>query len=424
MNIKESSQKLLVRRSLNSVSAMKLHTAISIVIIAIILSASLNLSYVLSLLTNNTSIGSSGKIVTISPLHVEGRHIKNSFNTTVLLRGFNQPGMLDHPNGLWNPEGGGLYSGFSVWSPEAVKYNLDCMRSWGSNLLRLHTRIAWWLNDSSNYRQHLKDIITWAGERGIYVVFEPYCISSEKAYGFPWAPWATESEDQAVMPDRQAFIDYWISVANELKDYPNVIFEIYNEPQQPSLEISYEDSATLWFETVQLWIDAVRAAGADQLLVVQWWVSQWINLDSPSAGRTLAWVEEYSLSDSLGNIVYSSHIYRDSVHKTVPTRINCWEYADMKKGFELMLFDYVVNILNKPLIVGEIGANMWEADEGLVQELAFFNNSLTIFDELGVNYAVWLWDCPAHMRHGILQNGYPWLPPLNDAGEVVVSRIA
>lgn len=425
MNIKGYRKLLTYKPQIAKLAVKELRNTkfCAMVLISVMLAGILSLSPAISTLISNITIRSSGTIATISPLHIEGRYIKDAFNNTIVLRGVNQAGMLDHPNGVWNPEGGGVYSGYGVWNPEAVKYNLDKMKEWGFNVVRLHTRIVYWINSESDYRQHIKDIITWAGERGIYVIFEPYSISTAESYRLPWAPYATDPEDQAIMPDRQAFINYWVSVANELKGYPNVIFEIYNEPGQPP-ELTYDEAATLWFETVQLWIDAVRATEADQLLIVQWWPSSWINLDYTPGGRKLDWVEAYPLDDPLSNIVYSTHQYRGTVHKTTPTRVDSWQYDDLKLGFQYILLEYVVRNLSKPLIIGEIGANMWWTDEELERELAYFNNSLTIYNEWGLNYVAWVWTVPAHMRHGLLQNGYPWLPPAGKNGEILINKIA
>jgi len=386
-----------------------------------------SLSLTASLQMTSVIVKSSGTIGSISPLHVEGSYIKDRFNNIIILRGVNQPGFTDSPNGWWNPEGGGYTSGFGIWNPDAVKYNLDCMKSWWCNVLRLHTKIAWWLNDESSYRQHIKDTITWAGERGIYVIFEPYSVSGETQQPLPWAPYTTDPDEQAVMPDSSAFIDYWTSVANELKVFPNVIFEIYNEPHGD------ETVRDEFFSVTQQWIDAVRATGAEHLLIVQWDYGIWCNLNYPppdphspestSWASTMFWVEHYPLNDPLGNIVYSFHNYRGEFHRTVPERVNVWEYDDIKQALQICLVDYVLNTLKKPVLVGEIGANMWATGEGLEQELAYFNNSLAIYNEWNMSYLAWVWTIPAHMRHGLLQNGYAWLPPSNAAGEILVSKM-
>lgn len=135
------------------------------------------------------------------------------------------------------------------------------------------------------------------------------------------------------------------------------------------------------------------------------------------------WVELYPLNDPLGNLVYSFHNYRGDFHRTIPTRVNSWEYDDLKLALQTCLVDYVLNTLNKPVICGEIGANMWESSEGLTQELAYFNNSLTIYNEWGLSYIAWVWTVTAHMKHGLLQNAL-WLPPPNTAGETLIALTA
>jgi len=395
----------------------KFHTMI---LILVIFTGIFSLSLATSLLMNSIIIRNSGAIATISPLHVEGRYIKDSFNNTVVLRGVNQEGFLDSPNGWWNPEGGGYTSGFGVWNPDAVKYNLDGMKSWGCNVLRLHTSIRWWIEDNSSYRQHIRDTTTWAGERGIYVIFEPYCIDGGMQYECPWPPYIPESQ-WAIIPDRQAFVDYWASVANELKGLPNVLFEIYNEPH---------GNATVrddFFNVTQQCINAIRATGAKHIIIVQWSYGIWCNLDCPppaNPASTMNWVEQYPLNDPIGNIVYSFHNYRGDFHRTLDGRVNAWEYDDIKLGLQYCLVDYVLNNLSKPVICGEIGANMWWTGEELERELAYFNNSLTIYNEWNISYLAWVWTIPAHMRHGLLQNGYPWLPPPGRNGEILVNKIA
>jgi hypothetical protein len=364
----------------------------------------------------------------VSKLHAEGRYIKDSLGRTIILRGVNQAGFHDSPNGWWNPEGGGYLSGLGVWDPDAVKYNLDGMKSWGCNVLRLHTRIAWWIDDTSNYRQHIKDTITWAGERGIYVIFEPYSISTGASTPLPWAPYATDQSDVAYMPNSAAFIDYWTSVANELNGFPNVIFEIYNEPHSAPINE--------FFTVAQSWIYAVRATGANQLVIVQWDYGIWANLGFPWEtppdkcrydGPTMDWVYYHPLNDPLGNIVYSFHNYRGDFHNTVPEtepRVNVWEYDDIKTALQSCWVEYVLNVLNKPVICGEIGANMWWTGEELQHELAYLNNSLTIYNEWNMSYLAWIWTIPAHMKHGLLQNDYVWLPPPNEAGEILIDSIS
>ena len=394
----------------------------AMVLISVILAGMFNLSPVISSLMSNVTIRSSGTISTISPLHVEGRYIKDVFNNTIVLKGVNQAGMLDDPNGWWNPEGAmGYHAGLGIWNPDAVKYNLDKMKEWGANHLRLLIRVSWWMDNTKNYRQHIKDILMWAGERGLYVVFCPYMVvTGDSAFKPPWE--STNPEDLANIPDSQAFMDFWANVADELKRYPNVIFEVYNEAWMGDAE-------------TQQWIDTVRATGADQLLIVQYYSSMGVNFwwspDEPYGplewAKGMEWVEEKPLINPLGNIVYSFHLYRGGIHKYTGDpleRTDVYTYDDLKYGFQLAKVDYVVNELNKPIYVGEIGANMWHSGEALEEELSFFANCLTIFNEWELSYSAWVWTVTVHMRHGLLQTVMPWLPPPTPSGEILISKIA
>jgi len=368
-------------------------------------------------LISNLSINSSGQVQYISPLHTEGRYIKDRFNRTVTLRGVNQAGFLDDSNGWWNPEGGTIYSGVGVWNPDAVEYNLDGMKTWGCNVLRLLITVQWWIQNTDNYRQHIKDTVTWAGERGIYVLLVPWNVIGKGAQtAIPFPPYLT-AEEQAIIPNEQAFADFWANVATELSSFPNVMFELFNEPHGNNA--ARDD----WFRVTQLCIDAIRATGTDQIIIVQWGYGIWVNLSFPTDGAKMDWVEQYPLSDPSGNIVYSFHNYRGDFHRTIPTRVNTWEYDDIKLALQTCLVDYVLNTLNKPVLCGEIGANMWHTGEGLTQELAYFNNSLTIYNEWEMSSIVWVWTVSAHMQHGLLQNAL-WLPPPNAAGEVLIASTA
>lgn len=415
------------------IGARRLHSTkfYALLIALTVLAGTLLSMPAISSLMSNVAIRSSGSIATILPLHVEGRYIKNALNQTIVLRGVNQAGMLDHPNGWWNPEGGGYTSGYGVWNPDAVKYNLDKMKEWGFNVVRLHTAINWWLDDESNYRQHFKDIITWAGERGIYVIFEPYSVIYPRHPAMPFPPYLTP-EEETVIPSKQAFVDYWASVANELKAYPNVIFELFNEPHSETVE-GY-NARDEWFDAAQMSIDSIRVTGANQIIIVQWDYGAWVNLDYPppsppepspeGTASTLDWVLLYPLNDPLSNIVYSTHNYRGDFHRSVSDPIrNSYTYDDIKLGLQYAWIDYVLNTLNKPVLVGEIGANMWQTGEELERELAYFNNSLTIYNEWNMSYLAWVWTIPAHMRHGLLQSDQPWCPPPNEVGQILIARI-
>jgi len=93
---------------------------------------------------NSVTIRSSGRIVIISPLHVEGKYIKNAFNQTIYLRGVNKAEFADDPDGVW--------MGSTMWNNNNVKAELDAMKSWGVNTVRCHFSVELWKYDIGRSR--------------------------------------------------------------------------------------------------------------------------------------------------------------------------------------------------------------------------------------------------------------------------------
>ncbi|MEM7818743.1 MAG: cellulase family glycosylhydrolase [Candidatus Aenigmatarchaeota archaeon] len=377
----------------------------------------------------------------VSKLHVEGKYLKDEEGNIIFLRGVNQPGFTDSPTGFWRCEGCGIWSGLCPWNASAVMDNLKVMKAWGTNAIRGHQTIRYWLdneiihyeskcNVTQPYRENVKDVIEMAAEMGMYYIFDAYNL---KGYGeegstqdrMPFPPYTNNTD---VIPNEDAFVEYWRSVASELKNYPNVIFEIYNEPVGIP-EKTTQEAMTDWHRVWQKVINAIRSTGATQPIIIQWGYGIWVNLDYyTSPHGDLQWVENYTFNDPLNNLIYSTHIYRDGgfCHRSssVPSsERNRWQYDEIKLCLNYTLVDYVVNKLNKPLFIGEIGANMWYSGVDLERELAYLNNTLSIMNDWGIGYTVWVWTVPAHMRHGILENGI-WIPPPNDAGMVLIKKIA
>lgn len=148
-----------------------------------VLIEALLLTSAMSALMGAKTITSSGKILSISPLRVEGRYIKDAHNRTVLLRGVNKVEFADDPDGIW--------MGNTYWSDANVAAELDAMKSWGINVIRCHMSIETWKynigpdsgHPSSPYcalpaREAIKWFVIMAAERGMYVVLDGYTVKS------------------------------------------------------------------------------------------------------------------------------------------------------------------------------------------------------------------------------------------------------
>jgi hypothetical protein len=397
-----------------------------VILISITLAGILSLPSVNSAQISNITIRSSGTIANILPLHVEGRYIKDASGNTVILRGFQKPEFADDPDGIW--------MGNTYWNTQNVITELDAMKSWGANTIRVQQSIdSWKYNLDSPHaaipnRQAIKELLTLAAERGMYVIFTPYRVTNYHAGGtqddLPYPPYQESAGASDVIGSEQDFVDYWVSVVEELKIYPNVIFELWNEPNGGGAEAS-------WFSVAQDCITAIRETGAEQLIIFQWKEGVYANLDYGSDSGSVKWIEDYSLVDTTGNLVYSTHIYRlygglglysEEESKTLWNSSYGYTYDEVKRALEIEKINWVGETLNKPLLITETGCSIaWTGTE-LEHELTAWNNSLTIFNEWELGYIGHWWRNIGVFR--LLENDQPWLPPPTESGIIFRNALA
>jgi hypothetical protein len=387
--------------------------------------------------TASTVIRNTGKIslTLTSPLHVEGNKIKDADNNTIYLRGAGKIHWDDDPTGWWWPEGGAWYQGYCTWNENAVRYHLRQMKSWGMNVVRFHTVADWWIQDyvtlggySGSYRNNLKRTFEIAAQEGMYVImdlFSPvngsWMLENEGPPGIPFAPYTYYPEATRIFPDKQAFVNYWADVASELKNYNNVLFELYNEPHAEEAQqhgVPVEIARNDWFDAVQKAITAIRNTGAQNIIVVQWHMCAvpYMGWEAANAGD-LTWIEQYPLNDKTGNILYSTHLYRAYLN---PNWYDGYNYNYSLAAMENCKLKYVVENLSKPLIIGEIGVNMWFDGIELQRELDWARNVLNICNQWGISYSAWDWDI-VDTWHLISLNG---LPEPSEWGQILIDAIA
>lgn len=406
-----------------------------LITLAILLGA-LFLTPAISSLTSRVAIRSSGTIATTLPLHAEGRYIKNSLNQTVILRGVNKVGFEDNPGGVWM---GRSVMDISQWRPEDVAAELDAIRSWGINVIRTHVAVDYWKYNTGNMRAMYRDFLQMAADRGIYVIFDGFQVINWRDGGrqdaMPFPPYQYMPEAEEVIANVGEFVDWWRSVASELKSYPNVIFELWNEPTWiagvPEAE-AFED----WLEASQLCIDAIREEGSDQLIVFQWQMSVWCNLYLDEEGNTYAqygrplsaWLETAieHLNDPANNVVYSTHFYRAYGGTGLFVREQDQEITGSYRGyseehinaaFEYLGFNWVGEELNKPLLIGEYGANTWiTTDPELTYETMMWDAVHKYMNTHDLQYIAFWWRETGQFR---LHNGAPNFTPYDPYGEML-----
>lgn len=374
-----------------------------------------------SIATVSHVVSNSGRISVMTPLHVEGSSIKDSYGNTVILRGTGKVHWDDDPTGWWLPiSGSGSWQqGYLNWNEANVRANLRAMKSWGMNVVRFHINAEWWLQDTvtkegytGSYRDNLKRTYEIAAEEGLYVIMDlfPQANGGTKNY-IPWAPYTAAST--ALFASKQAFVDYWINVANELKDYPNVIFELVNEPhaaEATSLGFTVAQARNDYFDGIQKAITAIRGTGATNLIIVTWGLAAVPHMGWEDACNVnLGYVEQYPLVDPLNGLVYTAHLYRTHLN---PIWGPSYNYTDCYAKMVQLQVQYVVQNLSKPVIIGEMGVNMYEDNTvikssgltSLGEELQWARNVLNICNQWGVGYSVWEWSLPSQWQ---LSSGLP-----------------
>lgn len=367
----------------------------------------IGLIFIILGLTNTTI--SILQTVQMSALHVDGRWIRDEAGNVVTFYGINKHGFEDNPNGHWmtasgNPE-------WNTFNPSTVAADLDAIKSWGLNTIRSYSCAQFWIENTDNHRQTIETLATMLEERGMYLIYSMWRVRpTGDQIRMPFPPYLTASGDLAVIPNEGAFVNMWGSIADALKDNPNVIFEFWNEPACSN----QGDWQRVW----QNCIDAIRDTGAKNLISIHWGYSIWMNIKYGN-GLTLDYVENYPFTDPEGNIFYSPHNYRSDFHSTEP-RVNCWEYDDLKTGMQMCKVDYVLNTLEIPVIMGEFGPNMWQTGTELQHELDYYANLIQVCNDWQMGFITFLW-WHTGFPYIHLKTGPNFQP--NAAGDVLIAGV-
>lgn len=349
----------------------KFHSAI---LILLLLAGIFSFFPAVSSLMSDVTIRSSGTISSISPLHVEGRYIKDVLDNTVVLKGVWKVEFTDSCVGWWN------YGDPYVWDESSARAHMQNLKqNWGINVINTFMWGDWWLEDKAvtlggyttdqHYRYSIKETIRLATEYGLYYQIRLYSpIMDEGRVEGPYPPYSSWSVDD--------FVNFWTSVATELKDYPNVIFTLYDEPI---------GDLNTWFDAAEQAINAIRAVGADQLIVIHhgycgscMWMEDWVQQGRP-----------------MYNIVFSNHIYR--VHGTFgydshsPVDIDYIRDFLANKptiGYDGAAYKYITDTYDIPIWVSAIGTYNGFSDD---EEYIYYRNTLAVLNEWDLGYAGYQW---------------------------------
>jgi endoglucanase len=234
-----------------------------------------------------------------SELQVSGNQIINAEGSIILLKG------------LMPPDPARLHS--------ENKFSQDFflgMRDTGANVIRIPVHPENWVNDKDYLWRYLDPIVTWAGETNMYVIIDWHYIGNVATGAGPEMP------DIAFNP-KNLTLEFWKLTAQYFHNVPNVIFEIFNEPQSIG--------AVEWQSNAGEIIQVIRDQGADQLVIV----------GGIDYAKDISWVVEHPIDDK--NITYASHIYPadassrwtslfGTVAEKYPVLITEWGFMDENRN--------------------------------------------------------------------------------------------
>jgi Cellulase (glycosyl hydrolase family 5) len=396
------------------------------IILIVFLVSLLSLPLALSEMSRSIVITSSGSIIVDSiantpRLHVNGNRILDAYDNTIVLRGVNKNQYEAHPGGYWN----GIYvDSLSQWSESDCLAELSAIKSWGANVIRCHQAVDFWLYNVGDHRQLIQNMLRAASSKGIYVIYDGYAVqdyyNGQTQDPLPYPPYSTSNNAASVIPDQQTFVSYWTSIASTLKDYPNVIFEIWNEPYGGEGQDGTAAKQS-FFAVTQQCINAIRATGAQNLIIAQWDMSACANVKYGVIGEGMNWISQANYNDTTGNLVYSTHLYWNSIiNATTGNILNyySYSYSDIDLAFEQM--GYYSTAQMHPLIIGEFGCNLAFTENDLARQFDAYTNELELLTKHGISYCAFWWG--QFNVYRLLSTGAPDFIP-NQAGTILKSYL-
>jgi hypothetical protein len=267
-------------------------------------------------------------------VHVDGAVLRDPEDNVVVLRGVS---LID-------------VGQQHVWRTGGITRALDRVTEpgWETQIVRFPVYTAsepypFSLTDRVEREEYMTEVlrpaVDYATELGLYVIIDLHEISS-----------VTTRKDQ----DTRLF---WSYMASQFADYPNVIYELYNEPIDVDWNCLAGETDECWppfKEKAQRWVVLVRQGAADTLLLVGGPV--WSQIIGPAA--------DDPIDDD--HVAYVSHVYP-------------WNYESGEVEAQIRRCAAV-----HPVMLTEWG---YEGEEPEYAEVV-----RALMDELGLSWTAWAAD--------------------------------
>ena len=326
-------------------------------------------------------------------VRVAGNRLVDSTGSVLQLRGVNVAGLEFVPVQGWSPSGPW---GGATGDPSP---NWAALRSWKLNTVRIPLNEASWLgyqcatvtgalrdpDPGHNYQSAVRQAVTGATQAGLYVIIDLHWSAPKN-----FCPLA-----QNPMADQDNSIRFWSQVAAQYTDFPNVLFELFNEPffwwltpgetewgvmrdggtltQYVTGDGSkYQVKYTWKAAGMQQLLNAVRATGATNVVLV----------GAPSWCQDLSKWVTYKPIDPLKQIAAVWHAY--------PNSATVGDGKSAEPKFGPVAYEWTSHVLEAgyPVVISEFGDHNARG----TRSAPFVSQLLPWADKAGASYLGWTWD--------------------------------
>lgn len=361
----------------------------------VIMSPRILFSLLVALLGMNEALAADAPALT---LRVDGNRLLDGSGKPLQLRGVNASALEFVAAQGW--------SAADPWGGQAPDWR--SIAGWKTNTVRLPLNEASWLgytctdgagatrsaDPGRNYQRVVRQAVDAATAQGMYVILDLHWTAPAR-----FCPLA-----QNPLPDVDNAPTFWAQLAAAYKSYPNVLFELFNEPfpywqapGQDSWSVLRDGGAFTQFATgmgnrtyswksagMQQLLDAVRATGATNVVLIgslNWDqdLRQWVKYRPKDPLNQIAAVwHAYPNSDVVGS--------RDAALPKLGADAYDWAEAVLAAGF--------------PILATEVGDRNARGTQGA----AFLENFLPWADRHNVSYMGWTWNVWDHPDNVLIRD--------------------